>query len=99
LVPVKVTGDVEWLVNRLDDGGWLITLLNNRGIMKPQHGILPTDPRETQTITLRVPFPVQQSAEWLTGQAVTWKAEARSSSVTLTIPAGAARLIAIMPGR
>ncbi len=48
LVPLSVKGDVEYVINRLDDGGWLIALLNNRGIDKPQHGILPTDYREAQ---------------------------------------------------
>jgi hypothetical protein len=50
LLPVKVGGDVEWVVNKLDApaGGWLVTLLNNRGVLKPQHGVNPTNHREHQ---------------------------------------------------
>ena len=43
VVPLQVTGDVEWTLSRLEDGGWLIGLLNNRGVNKPQHGVNPTD--------------------------------------------------------
>lgn len=96
-VPLHVMGDVEWILNRLDNGDWLVTLLNNRGILKPQHGILPTDHRETQTVTLRVPFAVQNSAEWMTDTALEWKPDGQGATLTLTIPAGAARLIVLTP--
>jgi hypothetical protein len=97
LVPVKVTGDVEWIVNRLDDGGWLVALLNNRGITKPAHGILPTDHSQAQTVRLRVPFGVRRSAEWMTEQAVRWTDAGKGATTTLTVPAGAARLVAFYP--
>ena len=63
LLPIRVSGDIEWAVNRLDNGGWLVTLLNNRGVMKPQHGVLPTDYRQAQTVRIDADFNVGRSDE------------------------------------
>ena len=95
--PIRVAGDVEWVLNRLEDGGWLVTILNNRGVNKPQHGILPTDQAEAQTVTLRTQFAVVQCSEWITESAVSWQVVGDASSVTLTVPAGATRMIEIRP--
>jgi hypothetical protein len=40
--PVKVSGDVEYLVNRTADG-WVVTLINNNGVFKPQQGLAEVD--------------------------------------------------------
>jgi hypothetical protein len=97
LVPVKATGDVEWTLNRLDDGGWLVGLLNNRGVNKPQHGVNPTDHAESQSVRLSTAFPVGRAEEWMSGSPVEWKQEQRTSTATVTVPAGAVRLIAVYP--
>jgi len=98
LLPVKVTGDVEWTLNRLDDGGWLVALLNNRGVIKPQHGVLPTDYRQAQVVTVSVSFHVARSEEWVAHEGVKWSDGGRGAHGQLTIPAGAVRLVAIWPG-
>src|SRR5207237_347452 len=36
--PVRVRGDIEHLVNR-NERGWVVTLINNRGVYKPQQGL------------------------------------------------------------
>src|SRR6185503_7579326 len=43
-IPVKVSGDkeVEYLVNRTADG-WVVTLINNWGVLKPQQGLAEVD--------------------------------------------------------
>ena len=97
LVPIKATGDVEWTLSRLDDGGWLVGLLNNRGVNKPQHGVNPTDHRETQSVGLTAAFPVGRAEEWMTGSPVEWKSDQGSSRRRVKVPAGAVRLIAIHP--
>jgi hypothetical protein len=97
LVPVKVSGQIEWLANRLDDGGWLVTLLNNRGVLKPQHGVVPTDETEAQTVRLRAPFAVTKSNEWMTGTPVAWDKAGAESTVSITVPAGAVRQISLSP--
>jgi hypothetical protein len=97
MVPVTVEGDVEKAFNRLDDGGWLITLLNNRGVIKPQHGILPTDYREAQEVKLVVPFKVKSRAEWMAGEEVSWKEHGSGAEANITVPAGSVRMVAIHP--
>src|SRR5438067_10058382 len=64
LMPVEVEGDVQWLVNRTDDG-WLVTLLNPAGQAKSQQGITPTDYREDRTVTVRARVPVKSAADRL----------------------------------
>ena len=53
--PLKVTGDVEYLINRTANG-WVVTLLNNNGVFKTQQGLAQVDRSAyvTATITLRV---------------------------------------------
>jgi hypothetical protein len=97
LLPVKVSGDVEWTLNRLDDGGWAVGLLNNRGIYKPQHGITPTDHAEAQEVTIAVPFKVAKSSEWMNETDVAWQAAGNGSSTTVSVPAGAVRVVAVYP--
>jgi hypothetical protein len=40
--PVKVSGDVEYLINRTANG-WVVTLINNYGVFKPQQGLAEVD--------------------------------------------------------
>jgi hypothetical protein len=97
VTPIRVQGDVEWTLNRLDDGGWLVGILNNRGVLKPQHGITPTDSREAQKVTISVPFAVKGSEEWIEGDTVEWKASGGGSTATVVVPAGATRLLYVKP--
>jgi hypothetical protein len=97
-IPIHVSGDVEWVVNRLDDGGWLIALLNNMGVLKPAHGILPTLLQEEKTVTIKVPFALKQSEEWMTETPLTWGSDGKGASLSIKVPAGAVRLVYIQPG-
>src|SRR5207237_9604349 len=40
--PLRVSGDVEYLINRTEHG-WIVTLFNNRGVLKPQQGLAQVD--------------------------------------------------------
>jgi len=62
--PVKVSGDVEYLVNR-NDAGWVVTLLNNNGVYKPQQGMAQVDRDSYVNVTISVRGQQIQSAnEW-----------------------------------
>jgi hypothetical protein len=97
LMPVQVQGDVEWTLNKLDDGGWLVSLLNNRGVNKPQHGINPVDHTQAQEVTIRVPYKVARSQEWVTAQPETWQADGPGALMKITVPAGGVRMIEMHP--
>jgi hypothetical protein len=62
--PLKVSGDVEYLVNR-NDAGWVVTLLNNNGVYKPQQGMAQVDRSAYVNVTISVRGQQIQSAnEW-----------------------------------
>jgi hypothetical protein len=50
-VPLRVTGDVEYLVNRTPKG-WIVTLLNSNGVFKPQQGMAQVDRTASVTVTI-----------------------------------------------
>ena len=63
-VPVKVTGDVEYLINR-SGNGWIVTLLNNNGVFKTQQGMAQVD--RSAYVDVRIALPGQQirsATEW-----------------------------------
>jgi hypothetical protein len=94
--PVRVAGDVEWLANRTPRG-WLVTLLNNRGIYKPQQGLAVVKREETAEVTLSLRGGAIDAARELTNEQklpLTKDAEAK-----LTIPAGGLAVVELLEGR
>lgn len=64
-VPVKVTGDVEYLINRTGNG-WVVTLLNNNGVYKTQQGMAQVDRSAYVQVTIGLrDRQIQSSTEWL----------------------------------
>ncbi|HEU4477592.1 MAG TPA: hypothetical protein VFR80_03680, partial [Pyrinomonadaceae bacterium] len=51
--PIKVTGDVEYLINRTNNS-WVVTLFNNNGVNKPQQGLATVDRNATVTATISI---------------------------------------------
>lgn len=64
LMPIHVEGQVQWMVNRTDQG-WAVTLLNPAGQDKPQQGITPTDYRQNRTVTIRSSLPMSDAQDIL----------------------------------
>jgi hypothetical protein len=95
LVPIKVHGEVEWALNKLEDGGWAVTLLNNRGVIKPQHGILPTEHDQRQAVRISTSFAVKSAREWMTDSTIEVNANGTGSRVSLIVPAGGVRIVEI----
>jgi len=62
--PVKVTGDVEYLINRTGNG-WVVTLLNNNGVFKTQQGMTQVDRSAYVNVTIALPgHQIQSATEW-----------------------------------
>jgi hypothetical protein len=95
LMPIKVTGEVEFALNKLDTGGWVVTLFNNRGIIKPQHGILPTEHGESQSVTISTSLPIKSGTEWIAASEVQIKQVDAHSEFKLIVPAGGVRIVEI----
>jgi hypothetical protein len=92
LVPVTVSGEVEWAINKLPDG-WAVTLLNNRGVIKPQHGILPTEHGQEQYVTIRTSVATKSAKEWMTDAAVEVMQEGETARMRVVVPAGGVRIV------
>ncbi|HEX8491476.1 MAG TPA: hypothetical protein VF658_01420 [Pyrinomonadaceae bacterium] len=68
--PIRVGGDVEYLVNRTANG-WVVTLLNNRGVMKPQQGMAQVDRSASVRVTLALrERGIKQAREWTAEQSL-----------------------------
>ncbi len=63
--PVRVHGDVEYLVNR-NANGWVVTLFNDNGVFKPQQGMAQVDRSATVTATVTLAGKIGAANEWLT---------------------------------
>jgi hypothetical protein len=67
---VKVSGDVEYLINR-NTNGWVVTLLNNNGVFKTQQGMAQVDRTAYVTATISLPGQKIQSAiDWTTDKPI-----------------------------
>jgi len=81
--PIKVTGDVEYLINR-NNSGWLVTLINNNGVNKPQQGLATVDRSANVTATISISGqPLRSALDWISDKPLEIKKEANSVAVTL----------------
>ena len=91
--PVRVSGDVEYLLNR-NANGWVVTLLNNNGVFKPQQGLAQVDRGAYVTATLSLPGQkIQTAVDWITDQDVPVKTVNGLEGVTVSIAPGAVSII------
>jgi hypothetical protein len=91
--PIKVRGDIEYLVNR-NERGWVVTLINNRGVYKPQQGLARVERDEAADVTLELSgVRGSRASEWTTGQELTVKRGADGDFVAVTVPAGGVRIV------
>ena len=89
--PVRVSGDVEYLVNR-SENGWIVTLLNSKGVYKPQQGMAQVDHNAyvDVSITLRGEK-IQSASEWTSDAAL----KADAGGVNLRIAPGGVAIVAL----
>jgi hypothetical protein len=91
--PVRVRGEVEYLVNR-NARGWVVTLINNRGVYKPQQGLAQVNRAESAEVSLEA-----NGAAF--GRATEWTANAELKAdggvVKLVVPPGGVRVVELLP--
>ena len=91
--PLKVRGDVEYLVNR-NENGWVVTLFNNNGVFKPQQGMAQVDRSANVTATIGLTGePVQKAWDWISEKEVEVKNQSGQNGVTVTIAPGSVAII------
>jgi hypothetical protein len=95
--PVRVRGDVEYLLNR-NSRGWVVTLINNRGVYKPQQGLAQVNRDESAQVTLEdAGAGFKRASEWTTGAGLKVASGARGAAVNIDVPAGGIRVVELLP--
>ncbi len=95
--PVRVSGDVQYLINRTARG-WIITLINNNGVFKPQQGMAQVDRRATvdATVDLRGKR-IEAAREWTTEASLDVQRDgANNDRVRLQVPPGGIRIVELL---
>lgn len=98
--PVHVDGDVEYLVNR-NSRGWVITLLNDNGVFKPQQGLPQVDRSASVQVKLSLRgAPVLSANEWTSDQAIAIQKQVNQpDSVTINIAPGGLAVVELVTAR
>jgi hypothetical protein len=107
--PVAVRGEVEYLVNR-NSRGWVVTLINNRGVYKPQQGLAQVRRDEWAHVTLSIPgMHLKSAEEWtestenpragfaIFGDRPDTNSGGEPVSVRLSVPPGGVRIFELVP--
>jgi hypothetical protein len=93
--PVKVSGDVEYLINRTANG-WIVTLLNNKGVYKTQQGMATVD--RSAYVTVNVTLEGQQiraATDWISNTS----AKISGSTVSVHVPPGGLAIVEVLAAK
>jgi hypothetical protein len=89
--PVRVSGEVEYLINRSDDG-WIVTLLNNNGVFKAQQGIAEVDRNAYVDVSISLGGEkISSGSDWISETVL----PVQSSVVKVRIAPGGVAVVAI----
>jgi hypothetical protein len=96
--PVKVEGDVEYMINRTTRG-WVVTLFNDNGVFKPQQGMAQVDRKASVDVTISLRGSgISNASEWTSERSLTVKKQGTSDSVSLNIAAGGIAVVELRSG-
>lgn len=91
--PIKVSGDVEYLLNR-NETSWVVTLFNNNGVLKPQQGLAQVDRGAYVNATVSLSGEtVHKAVDWITEKEVEVKNRNEGSGVTVSLAPGGIAII------
>jgi len=96
--PVHVEGDVEYMVNR-NANGWVVTLFNNNGVLKPQQGLAQVDRSAIVNASIQLGGKgIANALEWTSDQSLpVSKQTGAPDRVTVNIPAGGIAIVELRP--
>ncbi|HKR01330.1 MAG TPA: hypothetical protein VJT09_11695 [Pyrinomonadaceae bacterium] len=91
--PVRVRGEVEYLINRTERG-WVVTLINGKGVLKPQQGMAQVDRSASAEVTLTLRGKgIEQAREWIDDRPLDISRANGEGSVKLTIAPGSVNIV------
>jgi len=89
---------VQHLVNR-NERGWVVTLINNRGVYKQQQGLAHVNREEAVDVTLDLRGrAVAGASEWTTDTQLNVEREG-GGRVKLRVPPGGVRVVELIAGK
>jgi hypothetical protein len=93
ITPLRVTGDVEYLINRAARG-WVVTLINNNGVFKPQQGMAQVDRSATVTATIGARGQgIFSAQEWISDKTLNIEKQNGQDTVTVRIAPGGVAIV------
>jgi hypothetical protein len=87
-VPLRVTGDVEYLINR-SANGWIVIVLNNNGVFKPQQGMAQVN--RSAYVTVTIGPQIHNATEWISETSL----KPTNGTVTVQIAPGSLAIVEI----
>lgn len=98
--PIKVEGDVEYLVNR-NARGWVVTLFNDNGVFKPQQGLAQVDRKASVQVTVSLKGQeIVSASDWTSDQNLSvTKRAGNPDSVSISIPPGGIAIVELQAPR
>jgi hypothetical protein len=69
---LPLSGEIMYQVNRTKTG-WVVMLMNNRGVDKTQHGIARVDRRQSVEVLITSKLPVKSAKEWTDPRDLKWE--------------------------
>jgi hypothetical protein len=94
--PVHVRGEAQYLVNRTKRG-WVVTLINNKGILKPQQGLATVDRSASIEVSLSLKGEgIEAAHEWTTESRLDIKSVGGQSMVKLALAPGGVRIVELI---
>lgn len=94
--PVSVRGDVEYLINR-NSRGWVVTLINNRGVYKPQQGLAQVNRAESRDVWLELDASDMSASEWTTDAKLSSVCQRPHCRTLVVVPPGGVRIVELVP--
>ncbi|HEX8846731.1 MAG TPA: hypothetical protein VF791_18960 [Pyrinomonadaceae bacterium] len=99
VTPVQVSGEVQYLINR-NERGWVVTLINNKGVFKPQQGMAQVDRSASVEVMLSLKGKgIESAREWLDEKQLDILRENDRSFLKLSIPPGGVSIIELVERR
>jgi hypothetical protein len=103
LLPVRVempdgkrpAGEIQYQVNRTKDG-YVVMLMNNRGVDKTQHGVARVDRRQFVDVIIRTKLPLKSAKEWTEPRDVALIPSATETAVKVRVHPGDVQVIGLV---
>ncbi len=91
----RLSGEIMYQVNLTKDG-WLVTLVNNRGVDKTQNGVARVDRRAYVDVVLRAALPVKSAKEWTEPRDLTPEKGKDGTSIKVRVHPGDVQVVGLV---